>query len=186
MSKKKDYWIQTYTGKKFSLVDPQPEDVCFEDIAVVLSREGRYGNHTIYPYTVAEHSVRVSYVGSVQGEYLGDAFAHDFAEYVTGDIPNPMKCLLNEVSGGAMSEIEDRIAAVVADVFGVRWPVTDAVHFADMTLLATEKRDLMLPEPASWMVLPKPLPERISPWGDQAGLYFRRRYYELKRLGAIR
>ncbi len=45
------------------------------------------------------------------------------------------------------------------------WMDSDACHFADAVMLATERRDVILPGPEWNIELPEPLPEPIEPWG---------------------
>jgi hypothetical protein len=56
------------------------------------------------------------------------------------------------------------------------------VDLADRILLATEKRDLMPPDPEDWEILAgiRPLPGRIVPWPEvRARTLFLRRFEEL-------
>ena len=54
--------IETVSGRLVDLADPKPEDFEASDIAWSLSREPRFGGHTITSeaYTVGQHSLRVS------------------------------------------------------------------------------------------------------------------------------
>jgi hypothetical protein len=47
--------------------------------------------------------------------------------------------------------------------YGLPEALAPIVKRADLVLLATEKRDLMGPEPRPWRPLPEPLAERIVP-----------------------
>lgn len=60
IAKSRGPWIITFTGKHFHYQDPRIEDIDAMDIAVALSREGRYAGHCIDFYSVAQHSVAVS------------------------------------------------------------------------------------------------------------------------------
>ena len=53
--------IQTFTGKKFDPLNPNLNDFCIEDIAHSLSLQCRFTGHCRVFYSVAEHSVHVSY-----------------------------------------------------------------------------------------------------------------------------
>ena len=55
-------WRQTYTGRRFDLVEPTADMVCLEDIAHALSLTNRFGGHVTRAYSVAEHSLYVSWV----------------------------------------------------------------------------------------------------------------------------
>ena len=53
-------WIQTFTGKKFSPLEPRREDIDILDIAHSRSMQCRFNGHCRQFYSVAEHSVRVA------------------------------------------------------------------------------------------------------------------------------
>jgi hypothetical protein len=56
--------IETVGGHLIDLANPQVSDIHKTDIAWALSREARFGGHTISerPYTVGQHSIVVSYL----------------------------------------------------------------------------------------------------------------------------
>jgi len=87
--------IQTYTGKWFSPLDPNPDDIDIVDIAHSLSMLCRYNGHCSRFYSVAEHSLLVSSVleqrhpGNVKLQLMG--LLHDSAEAYMADVPGPMK-----------------------------------------------------------------------------------------------
>ena len=65
-------WQQTYTGRAFHALDPRADEVFIEDIAHALALQCRFGGHCRVPYSVAEHSVRVSWlVGRLAEDKLG-------------------------------------------------------------------------------------------------------------------
>lgn len=53
--------IETVSGTLVDVADPKIEDIMALDIAWALSREPRFGGHTItkYPYSVGQHSIQV-------------------------------------------------------------------------------------------------------------------------------
>lgn len=170
-------WIQTYTGRRFQLDNPRISDVAIEDIAHSLAMQCRFGGHTRRHYSVAQHCVLASQV--VEPRFALDALLHDAAEAYTTDVPTPMKRAI----GVAWSEREERIARCVTVAFGVRWPIPDAVHHADLTLLATEARDLLWGGPiGGWTnELPIALDDPISPWSaDLAEHRFLERFHQLR------
>ncbi|WP_434700965.1 hypothetical protein [Pseudomonas sp. D1-36] len=61
---------------------------------------------------------------------------------------------------------EDVIWGRVCERFGLEIDLPPSVHQADLIALATERRDLMPPDPATWdrLVGIEPAPERIRPW----------------------
>ena len=145
MAVKTDAWIQTYTGKKFSLLDPQPEDICIEDIARALSMTCRFGGHVKKFYSVAEHSLEmVKLVPSPHGLH---ALLHDAGEAYIGDITSPVKSLINGIS-----RVEDAALDAIESVFELNWQLSgkQQIHYWDMRLLLTERNQLMGPPPEPW------------------------------------
>lgn len=90
-------WIETYSGRKFHLFDPRPEDVDFKDIAHALSLINRYTGHTREPFSVGMHVLLVADMArkyAPEGKadrYEALGLLHDFEEAYTGDIHTPLK-----------------------------------------------------------------------------------------------
>lgn len=146
-------WIQTFTGRQFWPLDPEPEDFAVEDIAHALSLICRFGGHTNFHYSVAQHSLLVSKL--CPPDYALEGLLHDAAEAYLADVPRPIKHDL----GGLMAsylQAEKQIERALADRFRLTYPWPDIVKYADNVALATEKRDVMKPEPAPWADLPPP------------------------------
>ena len=168
-------WIQTLDNKVFDLENPKPETISLDVIAVVLSRIPRFGGHTTQFYSVAEHSVRVALLamatigkrdGFLEGRNLDSArwaLLHDAHEAYSGfgDVCSPAKQLLP-----GLKEIEQRLDYAILERFNLpQYPdLVRLVRHCDLTLLATEARDVMGPPPQPWIDLPEPLPEQIMPW----------------------
>jgi hypothetical protein len=136
-------WMCTFSGRRFWPCDPQPEDVCIEDIAHALSLENRYGGHLPAPYPVAQHcliAARISrdVLGGTIADEL-DTLMHDAAEAYLKDIPRPLKRSLP-----GYKTLELRVEAVIARRFGLRHPMPPIVKRADVgkIALAVERRDL--------------------------------------------
>lgn len=176
---RKGSWMPTWTGHRFWLLDPRPQDIHVEDIAQGLSRISRYNGMTLGPvgYTVAQHSVLASL--TVPPPFALAVLMHDAPEAFAGDVISPLKELL----GKAYEDIEDRIMRAVSERFSFLWDDPDVqrqVHFADKTMLATEVRDLV---PARVIrVDPRhdPLPTSIAVWSQEtAKAAFLQRFKEL-------
>lgn len=187
---RKGNWMQTYTGKAFWPADPRPEEMFIEDIAHALSQQNRYAGHTRVPYSVAEHSVRVSWI--VPAPVAFEALLHDATEAYLVDLPRPVKDLdkfpgtLGAQLGREYKQLEDQLALVVAERFRLVLPFAAEVHHADQVLLATEKRDLMRPAPYPWITLPDPLPDVIQPWSPIAAkARFLARFRQLARVRGL-
>ena len=142
-------WIQTYTGKRFTPLDPQPDQICIEDIAHALSLQCRYSGHCRAFYSVAEHSMRVSQIVPAEHQFAG--LMHDAAEAYMGDMASPIKQMFPE-----FKRMENQIMKVVCEVFGIEWPLDPSVKIADNIMLATEARDLMVSPPEDWHLLEEP------------------------------
>jgi hypothetical protein len=92
---------------------------------------------------------------------------HDAAEAYLSDVSGPIKHrfhvhLDEEVIPFAAAE--DRLLDVIAAA--LRFPPVryEAIRHADMTLLATEARDLVGVDGVAWGITEAPLPETIVPW----------------------
>ena len=175
-----DSYIVTYTGRRFHYgVEPRPEDVSLEDVALALSNICRYGGHTFCFYSVAQHSVLVS-----RWCDPGDALAgllHDASEAYLWDCPSPLK-RLPEMEG--YLELEERIQPVVARALGASGAVPPSVLRADIQVYLAEIRDFMPPEQyedrSRWARGLDPVPERIIPFSShEARRAFLARYWEL-------
>ena len=167
-------WIQTYGGRAFYPLDPDPDGLDPADIAHSLALQCRFNGHCRVFYSVAEHSVRVSH--AVPPDLALWGLLHDATEAYVGDLPRPIKQQLPQYR-----QAENDLMRVVADRFGLVWPMPQAVLEADTRLLATEARDLMAPPPEDWGRGVDPLPERIDPLpAEKAEQAFLARYAELQ------
>jgi hypothetical protein len=144
MSRKGD-WMQTYLGEQFWPLDPRPSEIHIVDIAHALSNMCRYGGHVTRFYSVAEHSVILSYY--VPEEYAFTALMHDSSEAYLVDIPRPIKGSLSNYK-----EIEFNLMIAIANHFGFRYPLPPEVSDADNRILLDERDELMRAPPASWNV----------------------------------
>lgn len=128
--------IRTFTGKYVNPLNPDPDTICIEDIAHALSQICRFGGHTQFFYSVAEHSLDVASRVKI---YKLTALLHDASEAYLCDIPSPVK---KQIPGYA--EAEDRLMKVIADKFGLLWPVPDFIKAADKAALEEEWQSLVL------------------------------------------
>lgn len=169
-------WIQTYTGRKFDFSDPQPDMVFIDDIAHALSNVCRYAGHCNEFYSVAQHSVYVSY--HVQPQHQLQALLHDATEAYVVDMPRPLKQMLP-----GYREIEARVWGTIAARFNLPEELAPEVHAADNLLLMTERASLLGPQPEPWppeLEAIAPLPLKISGWSPyEACKQFKARFYAL-------
>lgn len=171
MSSHSEFWITTYTGRKFRLMNPDPEMIDLRDISRGLARACRFAGQIKRHYSVAEHSLNVSLLIAWLRQGLPDerqmallALLHDAAEAYIGDLTTPFKWLL-ESFGVPMDKIEGGILEAVFTRFGVEidQPSWEAVMQADQTMLAYEAQR-MVPNWRDWgLDLPEPkVPHLVS------------------------
>lgn len=129
-------WIQTYTRRRFDFIDLEPATINILDIAHSLATAPRFNGHLWRTYTVAEHSVRISYAleGAGRRDIALEGLLHDAAETYTGDIVKPYKQLL----GSPCKDIEDRISQAIAKRFHLQWPEPEMVKDFDNRFLYFE------------------------------------------------
>ena len=154
-------WIQTYSGRRFWPLDPRPEEICIEDIAHALAHQCRFAGHVRRFYSVAEHSVRVSFVCKPADALWG--LLHDAAEAYLVDLPRPIK--RHGEIGQMYREVERRLMAAICERFGLTINEPESVGAADKILLSIEARDLMaplLPGWEKWLALIGDRTERIT------------------------
>lgn len=169
-------WKQTYSGRAFEVLDPDPATICIEDIAHSLALTCRFGGHCSGHYSVAEHSIRVMYRTSellAQRGHVNDilsrrillaALLHDAAEAYLCDMSSPLKH--GTAMGHMFAVMETTVARCIEDRFdiaGLLVPKHETIAQADLELLATERRDLMAECCRAWDSMPDPLPGTIVP-----------------------
>lgn len=139
--------VETYTGGKFDLFDPDPADVRLLDIAAGLAHTCRFGGHCRHFYSVANHSIHVSReLPSDNPRLQLVGLFHDTGEAYVGDIPRPLKAKFDMVE-----QVEDRILNTIWTAFGIDPPTDDEweqVMTADDRLLAYEANNIL--EDGTW------------------------------------
>jgi hypothetical protein len=132
-------WMQTFTGKRFYLLDPQPEDIDIIDIAHALSMTCRYGGHTEKFYSVAEHSFLISRALPQPLKLAG--LLHDSAEAYVGDVISPVKPKLN-----GFKDLENKILSVICEKYGcLNFIGNHLIKKADFDILKNEHEQAMKP-----------------------------------------
>lgn len=128
--------ISTYTGKQVDLLNPNPDDICIEDIAHHLALMNRFNGSTSRPYSVGAHSVYIAR-HLVSPELAFQALMHDADEAYLGDVVKPLKESLPEYK-----EIELNFWHVIADKYGLPRELDDRVHAADKLACQIENKQL--------------------------------------------
>jgi len=127
--------IETISGIRVNILNPDPDTIIIEDIAHALSHLCRFGGHTPTLYSVAQHSVLCESVAPDKDKYA--ALMHDATEAYLIDLPSPIKQLFPEYIA-----IENNFLQVIAKKFEFEYPLSPAVHAVDRLLLETEKVNL--------------------------------------------
>lgn len=152
-------WVGTLSGHKFNILMPRPQDIYLEDIACSLSRQARFNGHTRFFYSVGQHSCLGAQVAPTS-DIAKLMLFHDATETYIGDLVSPVKRLLPQ-----FDIIEDRIHAAIAERFNFEFPLPKVIKQIDRRLLATEVRDLITKDLASWSIKPdEPYDFPIIPW----------------------
>lgn len=152
-------WILTHTGKRFDLFEPDADMIDPRDIAHSLAHLCRFNGHSREFYSVAQHSCLVADL--VPTEHKLAALLHDATEAYIGDMVRPLKQWMH-----AYQDVETCIWERICTRFSIDQDLPASVTQADLIALATERRDLMPPDPAPWDCLAgiQPTLERIRPW----------------------
>jgi 5'-deoxynucleotidase YfbR-like HD superfamily hydrolase len=168
-------WIQTYSGKAFYLLDPQPSEVEIIDIAHALSHECRFNGHCEEFWSVAQHSLMVMHeVMRLLPVQHRDrrrrisllALMHDAEEAYYKDIPTPLKLLWP-----AYGALKDRGRRAINERLGLSSVIEECqdllplIKQADLNLLAAEKISLMKPAPETRAIelqMAEPAPGAIT------------------------
>jgi hypothetical protein len=174
---KDDTWIQTYTGKKFYPQNPSLEDIDIEDIAHALSMQCRFTGHCKIHYSVAQHSVYVSYFA--QNKLQG--LLHDASEAYISDISSPVKRTKYLEQYKVLEKI---VQNKIYEKFNVDVSESDDLKEADMLLLAIEVNSLVDNIHPDWKFAVTPPPFHIMELTPkEAKELFLKRFYELTKNG---
>ena len=179
-------WMESYSGYKVRLYEEDAlseTEFRIEDIAHSLAMNCRYNGHCKTFYSVAEHSVLVSYLVSPGLALTG--LLHDATEAYISDIVKPFKDQLHNYK-----EIEDHLHYRLAKAFDIYTEMPKEIKVADLGICQLEA-DILLPSKGKdWDI-----PEGLVTWEEfqartgctqmpcmeweEAKNFFLRRYEEL-------
>jgi hypothetical protein len=138
MKRTETNWILTYTGKQFWPTDPNPDDICIEDIAHSLANLCRYAGHCEDFYSVAEHSCLIA--EKAPPSFRKWALLHDATEAYIVDLPRPVK-----TTDVIYRMVEEKLQKAVAQHFDLPWPIPEEVIELDNRILLNERAELFTP-----------------------------------------
>jgi hypothetical protein len=169
-------WIPTFRGMFYPLA-PRIEEVDILDIAYGLAAEPRWAGQSRKPYSVAQHSIRLSRL--VRPELAKAALLHDAPEGLGfRDMAKPMKMLFPD-----LARAEYRCLVVVGLRFGFDVPLDPEIIEMDARCASDEWEFLQLgPKPDD---LGPGTGEPVEePWSvEYARGLFIDRFFEIERQG---
>lgn len=139
-----EFWIQTFTRKKFDLLEPDESMICIEDIAHHLSIENRFGGATKFPLAVGYHSVNMVDICPHVRLNL-DYLMHDAHEAYTKDLPTPIKRMF---FGEDYDKVFMPVVRVIQNKFKVE--MFDCIKIDDRRMAITERNQLLTKPPDKW------------------------------------
>jgi hypothetical protein len=161
-------------GTYFDFENPQFGQQIVEVIAHSLSNLCRFTGHCRSFYSVAEHSVHVSWI--VPPEYALAGLLHDAAEAFVGDVAKPLKCMLPD-----FAVIEDRVEQTLFAHLGLPFPIPAPIKTADRAMLRVEQEQAMMNHDG-WHHThgEEPAPVTLKFWTPaEANMQFMRRFQTL-------
>ena len=168
-------WILTYSGKAFYPTDPREADICIQDIAHALSMECRYGGHSRFHYSVAQHSVLLhDYCKDVLQwgrEACFYALMHDASEAYCKDIPRPLKAFMPDYRA-----IEALVDATIVRKFMILSALDPQTQLQlkqyDTRITLDEYAVMMKPGGQRWAIADlEPLGIKVSSWQPGTAKY---------------
>lgn len=168
MKTKNRPWMQTASGGKFHLINPEPAQVDIKDIAEALAKQSRFGGHTqTFFYSIAQHNCLLVDLLPLAAKPYG--LLHDAYTAYTGELMKPVRDMLNAKAGyDIWSIVTADIKRATHEAFGLQWPphhaVQNMVREADRIMLATERRDILADGPNWEIPLPAPDKKTIRAW----------------------
>ena len=161
--------LETVSGRKINITDPDPKTIEITDIAWALSRMPRFSGHSIpyIPYSVAQHCIQVAKELAPHGPQLQMyGLLHDAAEAYINDLPSPVKHI-PEIHA-VISKLEDSLMLTIYDALDIRPPTAEEeqiVKIADKHQQAVEAYNFMYSRGNDWN-LPKVSFKKLQEFED--------------------
>ena len=137
-------YIETYTGKKITFLNPHPNMISIVDIAHSLSMQCRYTGHCKNFYSIAEHSLLVASL--CHEENMLHALLHDASEAYLTDVATPIKEHLHNYR-----EMECRLMEVIFESFGMSPVLPHEVKEKDKLAFKIEASKLLQSGGKDWI-----------------------------------
>ena len=151
-------YMTTLSGRRFTMFDPQPDQIDIEDIAHALSMLCRFTGHTSDFYSVAQHCVIVS--RNLPIRFALEGLLHDAAEAYINDLSRPIK---HHPRMEAYRELERGLERVIREKFGLPSVMSPLVKHYDNMIVVDEALRFMRTGLEWTRGLPK-LGVPIDPW----------------------
>ena len=135
-------FMNTYTGKQFSVIHPNKDAIDVVDIAHALSMLCRGNGHVKHFYSVGQHCINCAKLAKAKGYNCKLQFAcllHDASEAYMADVIRPLKKDLPYYQ-----EIEQKLLTVIFEKYGILEYLEDKrVKEIDDALCHYDLRNLM-------------------------------------------
>lgn len=153
--------IKVNSGAEIDLTNLTPASIDIADIAAGLSKINRYAGATHTAFSVAQHSVLlVAYIVAilrnrgVDEDHIEDlaraALLHDAHEYLTNDVPTPIKRLLEERTGVNWDAVIERpLQEVIFQKYQVPIEYLEEIKIYDTAICYSEMVTLFYDQEAS-------------------------------------
>ena len=192
---RKGSWSQSFSGKRYWVLDPHPDDINLIDIVIGLANASRYRGQTMFFYSVLTHCILVSRAVEALALERGwgieaakeaalEGLLHDASEAYIGDVARPLK---RSKAMRGYCEVEALWDEVIRERFGIKSSTQSRkiVDEADKRIVLDEvytfMRDPdMWPRHGRYLDL-EPLYVTVPKWSiEQSIEEFYKRYFELK------
>lgn len=181
-------FIGTHSGKHVYVDNPDPKEICLEDISHALSNQCRFTGQCEVFYAVSNHCLLVSRILKAQGydsliQLAG--LAHDSSEAYIADLNSPVK---RSPGLEGYIVVEGRIFKAIETHFGFASGLleSDTVKTADLYALTIEAKALFNPAILKdWTLVdvPKEILEKLDQEDYPTGIPVKELYIsEFKRL----